>query len=356
MTDARLTRLLERLGRGRLPAPQVLVETPRGTLRWGPQERPFHAASVGKVMTATLVGQLVDAGRAGFDTPLGGLLPASDLEGLPAAPGVDPARDITLAHLLGHTSGLPDFFQPRRGRGGGADAASLRVPGRHWSPSALLGTVRGLPAEGRPGQRFRYGDTAYVLLGRVLEESFGSPFNALLRTRIFATTGMTGASTPYSDARDARELSGLDIEPFWIGGRELSRSLGVSLDWAGGGVVAPPGDFLRFQRALHAGRLVSRATLRHMLPPRRRMRPGIHYGLGFATVRFDELAPPLWRGLPEPVGGVGAFATHLFFYPELGAHVVMNFHSSRRMGASFRVHAALARLIARGEGVLSRAG
>jgi D-alanyl-D-alanine carboxypeptidase len=65
------------------------------------------------------------------------------------------------------------------------------------------------------------------------------------------------------------------------------------------------------------------------------------------TLRFGELSPPLLRGLPEPVGHLGFWATHLFHYREQDAHVVLNFHSRHHMGQSFRVHAAIARILSR---------
>lgn len=343
----RLQATLARMARRRpsMPPPQVLVVSP-GLQLWSGGSRPFHTASVGKVMTATLVAMLVEQGRLDFDTPLGKLLPAADLERLPTAPGVDVSSDVTVEHLLAHTSGLPDYFEPPRG---GRTAVSVRAagtrPDRRWTPSELLDEARHLPAVGRPGERFHYSDTGFVLLGRVVEEVTGEPFNAVLRERVFAPSGMERSSTPYSDARTPADLAALDVAPFWLGGRELSRALSVSLDWAGGGIVSPPEDLVNFQRALHGGQLVSPETLRWMATPRSRRRRGIHYGAGVVTVRFGEFTPPFLRGLPEPIGGLGHFATHMFYYPQQDAHVVLNFHSYRRMNQSFIVHARIAQLL-----------
>ncbi|MFI2102830.1 serine hydrolase domain-containing protein [Isoptericola sp. NPDC019693] len=342
----RLRSALDRTARRHtsMPPPQVLVVAPGLELESGGSQ-PFHAASVGKVMTATLVAMLVEQGRFGVGSPLGKLLPASDLDGLPAAPGVDVRTDVTVEHLLTHTSGIPDFFEPPRGTRTAVSTRTVAAePDRYWSPTALLDEARRLPARERPGQ-FRYGDTAFVLLGRVVEEATGEAFTEVLRTRVLEPTGMEGSSTPYSDARVPGDLDGLDVAPFWLGRHELSRALSLSLDWAGGGIVAPPADLVRFQQALHGGRLVSPETLRWMAAPRHRRRRGIHYGAGMVTVRFGEFTPPFLRGLPEPVGGLGHFATHLFYYPRQDAHVVLNFHAYRRMNQSFMTHARIARLL-----------
>jgi D-alanyl-D-alanine carboxypeptidase len=344
----RLQAILERVTRRHpgKPPPQVLVRSPGLDLEFG-GARPFHAASVGKVMTAALVGMLVDRGHLRFDDPIGKLLPGAETAELPAARGVEAARDVTVDHLLSHTGGLPDFFAPPFGHRTACSRRGITTDrDRHWTPAAMLAEVRRLPAVGRPGERFRYGDTSYVLLGRIVEEATGERFNTLLRKQVFEPTGMTHASTPYADARAPGDLDDLNVAPFWIGRHELSRALSVSIDWAGGGIVATPDDLLRFQRALHGGQLVAAGTLDHLTQPRRRMRPGIHYGAGALTVRFHEFFPLAFRGLPSPVGGVGYFATHMFFYPHLNAHVVLNFHSNLRLNSSFITHAAIARALA----------
>lgn len=346
----RLTAALERAARRRpWPAPQVLVSAPGWQFEFGDVSRPFHAASSGKLMTATLVAMLVERGRARFDSTLGSLLPASDLAGLPAEAGVDVARDVTLEQLLAHTSGFPDFFEPPRGHDTAASFRALAAaPSRRWTPRELLDEARKLPAVGRPGERFRYSDTNYVLLGRIAEELAGEAFASLLRTHIFGPSGMERSSTPYDATLLPEDLAGLDVEPFWIGRHELSRAHSVSADWAGGNVVAPPADFVRFQRALHGGRLVSTETVEHLVRPRHRFRRGIHYGAGTMTLRFAELDPLSLRGLSEPVGHLGFWASHVFYHREHDAHVVLNFHSDRRMRRSFLTHARIARILATG--------
>ncbi|QVQ54021.1 beta-lactamase family protein [Spiractinospora alimapuensis] len=343
-----LRRSLERISarRGDMPPPQVLIRAPGWEFEFGDLEQPFHAASVGKVMTATLIAGLFDRGQLEFTTPIGRLLPAKDLAGLPAAPGVDIATDVTVDHLLTHTSGLPDFFEPHHGDTPMSPASIASNRDRLWTPSDLLDEARRLPAIGRPGQRFHYSDTVYVLMGRIAEEATGERLADLLRSRVFEPSGMTRSSTPYDATEQPDDLNDIDVAPFWIGRHELSRARALSLDWAGGGVVGPAEDFVRFQEAFHGGQLVSRAALDHMLPPRNRMRLGIHYGAGTATIRFGEFLP-LLRSLPSPVGGIGYFAVHMFYYPEQDAHVVLNFHGSREMARSFNTHIRIARRIHR---------
>lgn len=331
--------------RGGLPQPQVLVRAPGLDVEYGDLSTPFHAASVGKLATAALVAGLIDQRRFSFDTPIGSLLPPAELAGLPAAPGVELARNVTVGHLLTHTSGLPDYFEPP-GRARTACSVTEVVTdlNRRWTPKDLLDEIHPLPATASPGQRFAYSDTGYLVLGRIVEEALGQSFAETVRTRIFEPAGMTRSSTPYDATLIADDLTDLDVAPLWLGQHELSRTHCLSVDWAGGGIVATAGDLLRFQRALHAGELVTLETLARLIRVRHRFRRGIHYGAGCMTLRFAGFFP-LLRGLPQPVGHLGVTATHLFYYPEQDAHVVLNFHSTEEMRRSFDAHILIARLL-----------
>ncbi|GAA1855092.1 serine hydrolase domain-containing protein [Myceligenerans crystallogenes] len=330
--------------RGGLPAPQVLVRAPGWEFTYGDQDQRYHSASVGKLMTATLVAILAERGRLALDAPIGTLLPASDVAGLPAAPGADAARDVTADHLLTSTSGLPDYFEPPRGHGTGCSIRTAPLdPDRYWPPSDILGEVRRLPAVGRPGARFHYADTNYVLLGRIVEEATGTTFGQALREHVLEPAGMTTSSTPYSDARTPADVADLDVAPAWIGRHDLRHALCLSLDFAGGNIVQAPADLVRFQEALHGGRLIGAESLAHLTRPRHRVRQGIWYGAGSMTLRFGEFAP--FSRLPRPVGHLGVWATHMFYYPDARAHVVLNFHSTREMSRSFLTHLRIARIL-----------
>ncbi len=346
---SRLERYARRVAKGwrPKPAPQVLVEAPGLRFEFGEVGRRFHCASIDKVMTAAAVAMQVERGTLRFDAPLGTVLPADDLTGLPAADGVDVARDVTIDHLLSHTSGLPDYFDPPRGQQVEASMTRVvRAPDRAWTRAEIFDQVRTMRPVGRPGERFAYSDTAYLLLGRVLEEASGTPYAQLLAQEVFAPAGMEASSVPFDDGFSVARLGELDLAPMWLGRHEVSRRACLSLGW--GGVVTTADDLVRFQRALHGGALIRPETWAHLARRRHRMRAGIHYGAGAVTLRFGELMPLVLRGLPEPVGGLGISAAHMFYYPRHRAHVVLNFHATGAMRSSFQAHVQVAQLLARG--------
>ncbi len=338
-----------------MPPPQVLVACDRTgrEYRHGDQDRPFHTASIGKLVTATLVTQLVAEGRLALDAPLTTLLPAADTAGLFRHDGADLASRVTLEHLLTHTSGVADYFE---GPTTGARPVTEQVTADRdhvWTPAELLAFSRDHQRPvGAPGARFSYSDTGYLLLGRAIEEATGTGFGAALHARILDPTGMTRTclafhTLPGGAASGPDPAVDLDLAPLWLGKDEVSRARSLSCDWAGGGLITTLDDLLDFQRALHTGALIPAAAVSWMSRPRHRFRPGIHYGAGAMTLRFPEFFP-LLRGLGTPVGHIGVTATHLFHHPQHDAHVVLNFHGTTQMRRSFQFHITVAQGLARG--------
>ncbi|MGB4777392.1 serine hydrolase domain-containing protein [Microbacterium sp.] len=351
--DTHVRKSVERLRRTRsrrFPVPPMaLVTGPRLDVRSGEPDQPFYVASIDKVFYATLIAQLFDEGRFTPDTPIGQLLPADDLASLPAAPGIDNARDVTVQHLLSHTSGLPDVMLPPRGHSTTCSIPNLLTdPGHEWTIPEFLEQARHLPPFARPGERFRYSDTAYFLLLRIIEEARGGRIDDQLRTRVFEPAGMSDTAE-WAGAGPER-LAALvpRLAPIWLDRPEpVPPAFVPNLTWHNGvGGPSTANDLVRFQRALHGGHLCDPEWVRFLGTPRSRFRPGIHYGTGMVTLRFGGFSP-LLRGYPQPTGGLGYTATHLFYYPQQQTHVVLNHHAHGRMQASFQAHIRLAGLIHR---------
>ena len=206
--------------------------------------------------------QLVEAGAFAVDTPVSALLPGDELDGLFDTQGTtDAAGDATVHHLLAHTAGVADYFEGRVTSGRPMRELVIAEPDRLWTPADLLDFTRSRQRPvGRPGERFAYSNTGYILLGRLLEHATGRAFHELLQERIFIPLGMqdsallfhsrpandevgaatstTATTTPTTaTASTATELRML---PFRLGRDEASTFRSVSCDWAGGGIVSTP--------------------------------------------------------------------------------------------------------------------
>lgn len=356
-TDRTLRAIAERAGRSRgaLPAPQVLVRAPGLEFASGDRARRFHAASVAKMMTATLAFQLAEGGGLDLGAALPGLLPADEIAGLYERGGTDMAAHVTPLQLLTHTSGVADVFEGRNDTGRGFVAHLVSDRSRRYEPADLLAITRDHQQPvGAPGERFHSSDTGYVLLGRIIEEAGGASLGDQLHHRVLGPAGMDDScpmfrTMPGGAASVAEPGEELDIAPIVVDGMDLSRAPALSCDWGGGGVVTTLDDLQRFADAWRTGELVGAASRDRMARFEHRHRPGIRGGAGLMQLLYPGFFP-LLLGLPRPVGHLGVTAVHLFLDPGRGITLALNAHSTTEMASSFGLHIRLLQTIVRAQG------
>jgi CubicO group peptidase (beta-lactamase class C family) len=136
----------------------------------------FQVGSITKVWTATMIMQLAAEGRLSLDTAVAKLLPGARL-GDP-----DGSAEITVAHLLTHTSGLEGDIFRDTGRGDGC----------------VRRYVDDLAAAGRvypPGAAYSYCNSGFTVLGRIIEVLDGRTWDESLRERLIGPLGLTQTVT-----------------------------------------------------------------------------------------------------------------------------------------------------------------
>lgn len=326
--NTRLTRRLDKQARKWYP--QVAVRAPKFGIdyRYGAQELPFHAASVGKLVPAALTMQLVQQRIISLGTPVSSVLDANTLRGLFMDEQVD---EVTFEHLLTHTSGVNDYLDT-------VVKIAVVEPDRPWSPDSLLEHSREHQKPvGKPGEKFLYTDTGFIILGLALEALTGTDYSSLVHERVFEPLGMSRSFMPFR----TKPATGDDtIAPMYLNNTRVDGVQALTLDWAGGGIAGTLDDYLMFIHALHTGSLVSAQAWSWMTKTRHKYRAGLYYGAGTMNVKFSGFAPWL-RHWPRLVGHLGLTAAHLWHDPVHDAEIVINFGSFRAMPSSFNTLIAI---------------
>ena len=148
------------------------------TMRPIDERTNFRLASVTKQFTVAAVCLLVRGGGLRYDDPLTSVFPEFPAYG----------RDITIRHLLQHTSGLPDYENLMAP----ADP-SVPVEEAQITDAGVLALLeRQTAGKFPPGTRWEYSNSGYVVLGLVVGKVSGLPFGRFLRDRIFAPLKMNG--------------------------------------------------------------------------------------------------------------------------------------------------------------------
>jgi len=210
----------------------------------------FNLASVSKQFIALLIVQLKEQNKLGYDDPVRKFIPGF------------PYPDITVRHLLTHTSGLPDYqviVQQHTNTLDTLDNDGFLTLLADIRPALLFS----------PGEKWKYGTTGYVVLVSVIEKITGKRFGEVLEQQIVRPLNLKNTfayalGTHYAHARDLSRALGFER----INGRfvlnDLTRFDGVI---GVGGIYSCAEDLLAWDQALYAGKLASPAAMRALFTP-----------------------------------------------------------------------------------------
>jgi CubicO group peptidase (beta-lactamase class C family) len=238
----------------------------------------FQLASVSKQFTAAGILRLAEMSKLNLDDPV-----AKHLEGFPS-------DEVTIRHLLNHTSGIPDVYM---------DLAEQhrKELGEALSTSDAVDLVKlHAEAERPPGEAMEYSNTNYVLLAGVAESAAGMSFEQFMRKELFEPLGMhdtrvwnllSGERSP----NQARDFDQVDeerspVENPWIDG--------VAGD---GAVFCSLHDFVIWDQFWKGNPLVSDELLREAFK-RPKLNDGkkSDYGFGWVIARKGHMHNGAWLG------------------------------------------------------------
>ncbi len=305
--DPRAARLREYLsaaaGLGQLNASvfiaergQVLADTAFGfaSMELGVRNTPetrFRVASVTKQFTAMAIVMLAQDGRLNLADPI-----SRYVDSLP--PSWSP---ITIHHLLRHTSGISDYEEWFDGYT--TQAYSDYMSQAHAS-ARIFRDAKARPLDHEPGTKFRYSNSAYIILGFIVERASGMPYAEFLRTRIHEPLGMAHSGQDRSEEITPGRAQGyrLRTEAYpraYFNGLARSDYLNAVYQLmeppqADAGLITTARDLYRWDQALYGEKLVKRALLDSIFTP------GIgDYGYGwFVRTGPDGVVHDHSGGLP----------------------------------------------------------
>jgi CubicO group peptidase (beta-lactamase class C family) len=249
----------------------------------------FRMGSITKQFTAAAVLLLEERGKLKFDEPVKTYYPEA-----PAA-----WNDITLFHLLTHTSGIPNYTAfPEY------DSLSTSPV----TPDKLVKSFRDHPLDFEPGAQMRYSNSGYVLLGVIIEKASGKSYAQFLEDNIFIPLGMKDSGYDSSSAIIRFRAAGYEPRP---GGPVNARYLDMTIPYAAGGLYSTTEDLLRWEQALFGTKILSEASLKKMTTLARN-----DYAFGLRVRKQFS------RNLIEHGGSINGFSSQLYYYPDSKVTVV----------------------------------
>ncbi len=258
----------------------------------------FRLGSITKQFTATLVLQMVEEGKIDLNAPIARYLPDYP------KPNAD---RITVHHLLNHTSGIPGYTELPQ-------FASISREAR--GPEQFLSVFSGLGLLFEPGTKFSYNNSAFFVLGVILEKLSGRTYEQLLQQRILTPAGMkdTGYDSTYPLL--AKRAAGYDDT---LEGFRNTSYIDMTLPFSAGSLYSTVEDLYLWDQALYGDKLLKAASKEKMFTP------GLSdYGYG-VYIRKSSGVTTIEHG-----GGINGFNTVISRDLEPRRLVVLLNNSGRR--------------------------
>jgi D-alanyl-D-alanine carboxypeptidase len=227
---------------------QVTVAGVANTVTHAPvtADDTVRIASVSKAFNGAVALSLVAQGKLRLTDTIARWLPT-----LPKSWG-----KVTLAQMLHHTSGLPDYIKSE------AFLDVLRAdPHAVLTPMQLLSYVADQCPLFTPGSRYDYSDTDNIVVGLMVEAVTHGSYEEALAADVTTPLGLTKTTLPDSPDLTEPYIHGYDVEP-GAPPTDISTFLNPGLAWASGGMLSTPAELNQFMRAYVRGAFTDRATRR----------------------------------------------------------------------------------------------
>jgi CubicO group peptidase (beta-lactamase class C family) len=259
----------------------------------------FRLGSITKQFTAMAVLILQERGKLSVNDKV--------KKYLPSAPGA--WDDITIHHLLTHTAGIPNYT---------SFPDFMKTLRNQVTLDELIAKFKDKPLDFKPGEKFRYSNSGYIVLGKIIEIASGHPYAAFMKEAIFDPLEMrdTGYDTAATILKN--RASGytrlLGVAP------ANASYIDMSLPHAAGALYSTVVDLLKWDRALDSDKLLSKKSIEAMFTPFKD-----HYAYGWSVdTKFDQ--PRQVHG-----GGIPGFVTVIerFHRDKFVVVVLSNFETSR---------------------------
>jgi len=257
----------------------------------------FRIGSMTKQFTSVAILMLMEQGKLALSDPITKFLPDYPTQG----------KTITIEHLLTHTSGIQSYTDM---------PAWLPLLRKDMSLTELIGIFKDQPMQFAPGERWRYNNSGYILLGAVIEKIAGTTYATFLQKNIFDPLGLKHTTYGSASRIIPRRIPGYGPG---AGGTFLNADyISMTQPYAAGSLLSSVDDLAAWNDALLAGKLIKRETLERAWTPYK-LADGTStgYGYGWGVGSYEG------HRTIEHGGGIPGFTSYGILLPEDGLCVIM---------------------------------
>ncbi len=208
---------------------------------------------------------------------------------------------ITIENLLTHTSGVFNYTD---------SALLMKESSKPVTRDRMMAIFASKPLDFEPGTKWKYSNSAYSILGYIIEKVTGKPYEKVVHEVIFKPLGMTHSGFDFAHLQSPDKATG-----YYVLSKGMQKTASVvdsSLSYAAGAIYTTVGDLYKWDRAIHNNGVISAASWQKAFTPYKQK-----YGYGWV---IDSL---FGKKIITHGGGIDGFNSNITRIPEEDAVIIM---------------------------------
>ncbi|MFZ5986338.1 MAG: serine hydrolase domain-containing protein [Bacillota bacterium] len=289
-------------------------------------ESRYYIASINKLFISSIILKLIDEGRLSFNDALAKFVPSNLIKGLHVYNGRDYSKDITILHMLSHTSGLPCYLADKPENGISAIKELEAGIDQPWPTAKVIERIKTMKPHFLPGEgkKAKYIDTNHQLLNLVIENVIGKPIKDVLN-QLFFDLGMSHTYV----CEDLNDIS--YVFPYY---KNEKRDISKFITSTHNDIISNVHDQMLFIKAFFSGYFYPKEQLK-LLEQWKKIFFPFQYGIGIQKFYMPRFLSP-FKAVPDMIGHCGSTGSVAFYVPDVDLYITGTTNQQTNPGAAFQ--------------------
>jgi len=301
-------------------------------------DQAYFIASTTKLFTTALILHLKAEGALTLDDKISSYLDKPTMKGLHLYKGKDYSDELTIKHLLAHTSGLDDYFQGKGANGKSLEDDILTGNDQYWTFEEAIERTKKMKPLFAPGtkNKAKYADANFQLLGKIIEVISNKPYSVNCQDIIISPLGLSKTYL-YQDPTDKTP------KVLYYKRNELNIPKAMTSFGPDGGIVSTSKEMLLFLEAFFTGQFFPSQYI-HDLQEWNKIFFPMRAGIGIHQFKLPWLFNPT-GAIPYFIGHSGLSGALAYFSPTENLFVAGTVNQVAHPGISFRTMIKLTQIL-----------
>jgi len=290
------------------------------------EDSQYYIASINKFFVSSIILNLYAKKKLDLQDKISEYLPEEIIRGLHINKGKDFSYDLSIAHLISLTSGLPCYLVDKQPNGKKAMAELEAGIDQSWPVHKVIQVVKKMKTHFPPGKTgmAKYGDTNHQILSLIIEKITGEPINIVLK-KLFQELNLNKTYV-------CGDVNNGNFVP--IRYKSHKTHIPLFLNSTKNDIFSTAEDQMTFLKAFFNGHFFPKGRLKELEKWNKIFFP-FKYGIGLQKFSLPRILSPL-HSIPDMIGHCGSIGSIAFYIPDMNLYLTGSVNQQARPNIAFQ--------------------